>query len=133
MLYFLYTKCQAFSHLQWLYRLVCVRPRSEFTTLVFSCCGSNLKTAIYTYHSINFNKICCKLIMRTCPCNEHPLTPHFYIVKLGFTRVYISFLFLAHLSRRLKSELIVYQSSCRLCGCVCGCSRLSNINISATK
>ena len=30
----------------------------------------------------------------TCPCYEHPLTPHFYIVKLGFTRVYIIFLFL---------------------------------------
>ena len=25
----------------------------------------------------------------TCPCNEYPLTPHFYIVKLGFTWVYI--------------------------------------------
>ena len=34
------------------------------------------------------------LIRKTCPCNEHPLTPHFYIVKLGFTRVYIFFLFL---------------------------------------
>ena len=28
-------------------------------------------------------------ITKTCPCNEHPLTPHFYIVKLGFTGVYI--------------------------------------------
>ena len=27
--------------------------------------------------------------------------------------------FLAHLCRRLKGELIVYQSSCRLCVCVC--------------
>ena len=35
---------------------------------------------------------CC--IMLTCPCNVHPLTPHFYIVKLGFTGVYIIFLFL---------------------------------------
>ena len=22
-------------------------------------------------------------IMKTCPCNEHPHTPHFYIEKLG--------------------------------------------------
>ena len=36
-------------------------------------------------------KIC---IMQTCPCNVYPLTPHFYIVKLGFTGVYIIFLFL---------------------------------------
>ena len=28
------------------------------------------------------------IIMKTCPCNENPLTPHFYIGKLGFTRVY---------------------------------------------
>ena len=33
-------------------------------------------------------------IRMTCPCNEDPLTPHFYIVKLGFTRVHITFLFL---------------------------------------
>ena len=33
-------------------------------------------------------------IMITSPCNEYPLTPHFYIVKLGFTGVYIIFLFL---------------------------------------
>ena len=32
--------------------------------------------------------------MQTCPCNEDPLTPHFYIVKLGFIGVYIIFLFL---------------------------------------
>ena len=30
--------------------------------------------------------------MITGPCNEHPFTSHFYIVKLGFTRVYIFFL-----------------------------------------
>ena len=34
-------------------------------------------------------------IMITCPCNEHPFTPHFYIVKLQFTRVYIFFLIFA--------------------------------------
>ena len=33
-------------------------------------------------------------IRLTCPCNVYPLTPHFYIVKLGFTGVYIIFLFL---------------------------------------
>ena len=30
----------------------------------------------------------------TCTCDSYPLTPHFYIVKLGFTGVYIIFLFL---------------------------------------
>ena len=26
-----------------------------------------------------------QVIMLTCSCNLHPFTPHFYIVKLGFT------------------------------------------------
>ena len=34
------------------------------------------------------------LIMPTCPFNVHSLTPHFYIVKLGFKGVYIVSLFL---------------------------------------
>ena len=34
-------------------------------------------------------------IMLTCPCNEDPLTPHFYIVKRGFTGVYIFFIIFA--------------------------------------
>ena len=33
-------------------------------------------------------------ITKTSPCNEDPLPPHFYIVKLGFTGVYINFLIL---------------------------------------
>ena len=31
--------------------------------------------------------------MITCPCNEHPLPPHFYIVKLGFRGVFIFLIF----------------------------------------
>ena len=34
------------------------------------------------------------IITKTSPCNEDPLTPYFYKVKLGFTGVYIIFLFL---------------------------------------
>ena len=33
-------------------------------------------------------------ITKTSPCNEHPLTSHFYKVKLGFQGVYFFFLFL---------------------------------------
>ena len=32
--------------------------------------------------------------MITSPCNEYTLTPNVYILKLGFTEVYIFFLFL---------------------------------------
>ena len=33
-------------------------------------------------------------IRKTCPCNDYPLKPHFYTVKLGFAGVYLFFLFL---------------------------------------
>ena len=33
-------------------------------------------------------------IMKTSPCNVYPLSPHFHIIKLGLTGVYIIFLFL---------------------------------------
>ena len=31
---------------------------------------------------------------KTCPCNVYPHIPLFYIVEMGFTGVYVSFLFL---------------------------------------
>ena len=34
----------------------------------------------------------CQSITKTCLYNFDPLKPHFYIVKLGFTGVYIIFL-----------------------------------------
>ena len=40
------------------------------------------------------NKLHIANIMKTSLCNEYPLTPHFYIVKVGFTGVDIFFLFL---------------------------------------
>ena len=33
-------------------------------------------------------------IRKTCPYDLYPLTPHFCIVKLGFTGVYMFFIFL---------------------------------------
>ena len=33
------------------------------------------------------------VIRIACPCDSYPLTPHIYIVKLGFTGVYIIFSF----------------------------------------
>ena len=35
-----------------------------------------------------------KTISITCPCNVYPLIPHFYIVKLVYTGVYLFFVFL---------------------------------------
>ena len=33
-------------------------------------------------------------MMKICPGNVYPLTPHIYIVKVGFTGVYVFFLYL---------------------------------------
>ena len=33
-------------------------------------------------------------IRKTCPCNEYPLKPHVYTVKLGYAGVDLFFLFL---------------------------------------
>ena len=42
--------------------------------------------------TVRIRRVIC--ITRTCLYNVDPLEPHFYIVKLGFTGVYIIFLFL---------------------------------------
>ena len=41
---------------------------------------------------VMLNKLRCHFIMKTCQYNFDLLKPHFYIVKLGFTGVYIIFL-----------------------------------------
>ena len=49
-------------------------------------------------------------IMQTRPYNENPLTPHFYIVKLGFTGVCIFFLIFA---LKHRSWVLVRTASVR--------------------
>ena len=46
----------------------------------------------------------CDYIRLTSPCIEDPLAPHFYIVNLGFTRVYIRLLF--HTNRFILSTML---------------------------
>ena len=41
----------------------------------------------------NMNIHLTALVRITCPCDIYPLTPHFYIVKLGFTGVFIFLIF----------------------------------------
>ena len=54
-----------------------------------------------TPHSADYSVCLCptkrmpgSYIRKTCPCNEYPLKPHFYIVKVGYAGVYLFFLFL---------------------------------------
>ena len=48
---------------------------------------------VFAFAKLRFSHNEAQIIMLICPCNVHPLTPHFYIVKLGFTKVFILFLF----------------------------------------
>ena len=52
------------------------------------CTFYRLNSSVYFLHSKNKSLY----ITKTCLCNFDPLKPHFYIVKLGFTGVYIIFL-----------------------------------------
>ena len=45
---------------------------------------------LFIFEQPDFNIVTC--IEKTCLYNFDPLKPHFYIVKLGFTGVYIIFL-----------------------------------------
>ena len=47
---------------------------------------------VYNSHWFKNNQIFQLFITKTCLYNIDPLKPHFYIVKLGFTGVYIIFL-----------------------------------------
>ena len=47
-------------------------------------------------------------IMLTSPCNVDPLTPNFYIVKVGFTGVYIFLMF------ALKHKLWLEPKNCSI-------------------
>ena len=50
----------------------------------------------------NENQTSHAVIMKTCPCNVHPLTPHFCIVKLCFQ----GYTLLAHLSRTYRILMV---------------------------
>ena len=53
-----------------------------------------------------------ELITKTCLYNFYPLKPHFYVVKLGFTGVYIIFLIFAQ-----KTQIVGTRQN-RLCEAV---------------
>ena len=49
------------------------------------------KTHLETSYEGMFVCVIADVIRKTCPCNEYPLKPHFYIVKLGYAGVYLFF------------------------------------------
>ena len=52
-------------------------------------------------------------IMQTCPYNVYPITPHFYIVKLGFTEVfhYVNVSVLIKFSQKTSVFILIIISS----------------------
>ena len=81
-------------------RFVCVRvfnnnfghgnsewqPFEKEQTINSICC---LNICVFVISTFCFECRTSVHIRITCPCNVYPLTPHFYIVKLGFAGVYI--------------------------------------------
>ena len=62
-----------------------ITPRTSIFTYVYYDSSLSRRVNIILYPAT---------ISKTCLYNFDPLKPHFYIVKLGFTRVYNFFLFL---------------------------------------
>ena len=59
----------------------------------------NLSSAEFAHSSVNLKLYCEQIITKTCLYNFDPNKPYFYIVKLGFTGVYIFFLISAQKHR----------------------------------
>ena len=84
---YLNTKFQASSHFLRRRRLICVGPGRKPRRPVFWRRGS--------FNHFGSVKVLVNwewLIMLIYPCNEDSLSTHFYMLKLGFTGVYIVFL-----------------------------------------
>ena len=99
-LYFIYTKFQASSHLLWLCSPVCVGPDQKHRRPVFSR-GSHFSISVFLY-DISESAGCSKLTMSLAN------------VSLKFKTLIVQihcYCLLAHLSRRLVGELIVYPCS----------------------
>ena len=60
-------------------------------TIIYLFCFDDRIQLVMTVHTCSLSLF---TIMQTGSCNVYPLTPHFYIAELGFTGVFIFFLFL---------------------------------------
>ena len=75
--------------------LVLIEPVPCHCRLILLLFYFSLEDPLYLPTKTKAEAMSISSIMLTCPCNVDPLTPHFYIVKLGSTGVLlIIFLFL---------------------------------------
>ena len=79
-------------------KIVCLSCRAQEVSFIVDSdfiCSFRCNFILFIQETIYmFSVFLIYPITKTSPCNEHPLTPHFYIVKVGFTGVFIFFLFL---------------------------------------
>ena len=68
------------------------QPEPEVNNAWYSTESLYLRLCVSTVINDESCTIALYNIMKTCLYNFDPLQPHFYIVKLGFTGVYIIFL-----------------------------------------
>ena len=62
--------------------------------------------------------------MLTCPCSEYPLTPHFYIAKLGFTGVFLHMKKTKRKENETKTEVMGTHWKCPTTGTSIECLQL---------
>ena len=67
----------------------------RFIVYEHSVIKNNFNKAKFLLHGCEPLVLIRVIITKTCLYNFDPLKPHFYVVKLGFTRVYIIFLITA--------------------------------------
>ena len=65
-------------------------------------------------------------IRKTSPCNEYPLEPHFYIVKLGCAVIYLFFLFLL---QNIDCGSLLIDVSCPIFASTLKCTSLPYISL----
>ena len=90
----------------------CFRKRRQ-QCKTFIVCKYGCVLVMYKPTSFLFAHVCERFfffILETCPCNEHPLTPNFYLGRLGFTRVLDYFLIFA---LKHRSWVLVRTASAR--------------------
>ena len=93
MFYMSYVKLQK-SQLTWVIVILVKNLFFRMFSLEFHKHNVIIKILIWHYYCFFKNPNSILYIRKTCPCNEYPLKPHFYIEKLGFVGVYLFFLFL---------------------------------------
>ena len=91
--------CTCFHNIRWMYHITGIASKCEITPKCNLLGSSGFIIALTRFAALMKLLTLGQLISKTCLYNIDPLKPHFYIVKLRFTGVYIIFLISAQKHR----------------------------------